>query len=201
MSNLNQVENFNLDFVDCSKIEGVQVDLIYTRPDNFTNEAIYGDLRIAYLHRHAAEKLRNAYSILKKAKPDWKFLVTDALRPKSVHQKMWDAVKGTTNEMYVANPLRGSIHSFGLAVDLTLIDQSSNLVDMGTPVDSFEELAQPRYESRFLQEGKLSQVQVANRLLLRDSMTSAGFLTIPHEWWHFNATTLEEAKSKYKPIL
>lgn len=188
------------EFVNLKEVEGVTLDLRYTRPDNFTGHAIYGDLREAYLHDDAAEKLRTAFVHLTHARPGWKFLVTEGLRPVNVHQKLWDAVKDTPQEMYVANPLRGSLHSYGLAVDLSLVDESGREVDMGTEIDSFEELAQPRLENQFLAEGRLTATQIQNRMLLRTCMTQAGFLTIPHEWWHFNSVTLEIARQRYRPV-
>ena len=68
---------------------------------------------------------------------------------------------------------------------------------MGTPFDFFGDLAQPRYEDRFVKEGKLSQVQVENRRILRWAMIRAGFHGILSEWWHFNAFPREEVKARF----
>jgi L,D-peptidoglycan transpeptidase YkuD (ErfK/YbiS/YcfS/YnhG family) len=110
---------------------------------------------------------------------------------------MWRLVKGTGKEEYVADPEKGSLHNFGAAVDLSIVDQDGNLLDMGTPFDYFGELAQPSYEDRFLKDGTLTKKQVENRRLLRKVMQEAGFQTIPDEWWHFHAFSLEEVKRRF----
>lgn len=197
------MEPLHLDseYVDVGLYPNVQVDLRYAGLNNFTGENLYnGCLLQAYLHRHAAEKFRHAVDLLKIEKPDWSFLIFDALRPLSVQRRMWSFVENTPQQIYVANPQRGSIHNFGLAIDLTLMDAEGCEVDMGTPFDSFEELAQPRFEEKFLQAGQLTAAQVANRQLLRKVMLGAGFLSIPHEWWHFNAVEIVEARANYTMI-
>ena len=80
---------------------------------------------------------------------------------------------------------------------MSIADSRGSLLDMGTPFDYFGELAQPRYEERFLQEGRLTKEQLNNRKLLRDVMHQAGFRGIPDEWWHFNGFSLEEVKRRY----
>jgi zinc D-Ala-D-Ala dipeptidase len=188
------------EFCEIAKIPGVFVDLRYATTNNFTGEVLYDKSAKPLLHRHAAQKLKIAVQIVKAAHPDWNLLVLDALRPRSVQRRLWDFVKDTPKEIYVANPDRGSIHNFGLAVDLTLADENGRELDMGTPFDSFEELAQPRHEDKFFSEGLLNAQQLANRRLLRAAMTEAGFITIPHEWWHFNSCDFAEATSKYQIV-
>jgi D-alanyl-D-alanine dipeptidase len=51
-----------------------------------------------------------------------------------------------------------------------------------------------------LKEGKLSKEQVANRIILREAMTSVGYMQIETEWWHFNAIPRARAKSLYKVV-
>lgn len=188
-------------YLDISSIPGVRVDLRYASTDNFTGEDLYaGRLTKAYLHADAAEKLVRAVELVRGQQPQWSFLVFDALRPRSVQRRMWNHVKDTPQKIYVADPDRGSMHNFGLAIDLTLADESGGEVDMGTPFDSFQELAQPRHEERFLASGDLTLQQVGSRRLLRESMREAGFQGIPHEWWHFNAVPFAEAKARYSII-
>jgi D-alanyl-D-alanine dipeptidase len=71
---------------------------------------------------------------------------------------------------------------------------------MGTPYDSFSSLAEPQYEEKFLKEGKLTQKQVENRLVLRRVMTGAGFKNIPNEWWHFDGLPQKELEAKYHMV-
>ena len=95
-----------------------------------------------------------------------------------------------------------SSDSFDVAVlqRLTLVDAQGKEVDMGTPFDSFDPLAQPQLEERFLIAGKLSGEQVANRKVLRAAMTKAGFIQLPVEWWHFDALTRVEIQGQYKIV-
>ena len=187
-------------FVNLSIIPGVEVDLKYATTDNFMKENLYGEFRVAFLHRIAAEKLRLATVVLLQLKPGWKFLVFDALRPRSVQRKLWDKVRGTDQQPYVANPEKGSIHNFGFAVDLSLINEDGKEVDMGSKFDDFSKLSEPALEEEFLKTGKLTAVQVNNRRTLRKVMTEAGFQQQPNEWWHYDALPAREVRVKY-PIV
>lgn len=178
----------------------IVVDLKYATTDNFVGKNMYGDFTEAYLQPDAAKMLANAQKKLKQTNRNWSIVVYDAARPRSVQQRMWEVVKDTDWKNYVASPSRISMHSYGVAVDVGIVDENGNAVDMGTAFDEFTEKSQPRYEQRFLQENKLTEQQINNRLILRNAMQAAGFRTIRNEWWHFEAMTREQAKQKYKPI-
>ncbi|MCX7882196.1 MAG: hypothetical protein N2314_03115 [Brevinematales bacterium] len=173
------------------------VFLIYSTTNNFLDKDVYGELEKAYLVPEAAERLIRAQHLLGEKKPGYRLVVYDATRPVSLQKKMWDMAKDTPKARYVANPQKGSLHSYGVAVDGTVVDEKGYELDMGTPVDYFGELAEPRYESRFLTEGKLTPHQVSNRLLLREVMRQAGFQDIVVEWWHFQLCGREEAKKRF----
>ena len=64
--------------------------------------------------------------------PGHRLLVLDALRPHRVQIELWDFLDGTGLRQYVADPARGSIHSFGMAIDATLIDAEGRELDMGS---------------------------------------------------------------------
>ena len=187
-------------FSAIDSIPGVAVDLRYASTNNFMKENLYGDFNRAFLHRIAADKLKRAAKNLQKIKPGWKLLVYDGLRPRSVQWQLWDRVKGTDQQPYVANPKRGSIHNYGFAVDLTLQDTEGREVDMGTEFDHFGKLAQPALEQKFIKQGKLTRQQVENRRLLRGVMEDAGFIQLPIEWWHYDALPKKEVKANYKII-
>nr|BFE70669.1 hypothetical protein GCM10020092_039700 [Actinoplanes digitatis] len=53
-----------------------------------------------------------------------------------------------------------------------------NSIDMGTGYDCFDPLAATL-------DPRVTGVRRANRLLLRDAMTAAGFTNYSHEWWHY----------------
>ncbi len=178
----------------------IRVELKYSSPDNFMGEAVYGSLDRCWLRKEAAVKLARAAGILRSYHPEYRLCVLDAARPRSVQRRMYALVKGTPMQPYVANPAGVSMHNFGLAVDITIVDGDGVRLDMGTPPDFFGELAQPRLEEKFLREGRLTPAQVANRRLLRDVMTAAGFLPLSIEWWHFNALDRRELNGVY-PII
>ena len=142
--------------------------------------------------------LKSAIAELQRRAPGFKLLLFDCLRPGSAQKVLWSFVRGTPQQKYVADPERGSIHSYGLAIDLSLQDAEGREVDMGTPYDQFDELAEPRHEDRFLSEGRLTKTQIENRQLLREVMTAAGFQGLPHEWWHFDAKPPTEVRRHHQ---
>jgi zinc D-Ala-D-Ala dipeptidase len=190
-----------LGLVDVRKLDPtLLVDLKYARDDNFMGADVYGELRRALLVPEAAEMLRQAHAHLKRRHPEYRLLVVDAFRPRRVQYLMWERVQGTPEQPYVANPATGSMHNYGAAVDITIVDGQGDALDMGTPVDHFGILAQGREEERFLREGMLSAQQVANRRLLREVMVEAGFIPLPIEWWHFDALDRREVRRIYRII-
>jgi len=178
----------------------IRVVLPYASSDNFTGQVLYESSQYAYLQPDVAAMLAKASQLLRAKYPKYRLLVLDAARPLSVQQKMWNAVKGTPNNIYVSNPHKTGLHNYGAAVDVTITDDYGVELDMGTPFDFFGAESQPAKEKEMLKQGKLTQQQLNNRQLLRSVMNQAGFTTYYREWWHFNACTLAEAKAKYKVI-
>ncbi|MFO8087657.1 MAG: M15 family metallopeptidase [Bacteroidales bacterium] len=183
-------------------LPSVVINLKYSTSDNFLGADVYGELTNAYLQPECISKLKRAWRILQQHKPGYTFIIYDALRPVSVQQMMWDTIDVPPEKKfwYVAPPGRGSIHNYGMAVDLTIADSSGNPLDMGTEFDYFGKLAFPRFSQRYLEEGRLSRQQVDNRRLLIDIMHQSGFTVARTEWWHFNATSLADAKERFEPI-
>lgn len=189
------------EMIDFSRDPLVQLDIRYASENNFTGRNLYGSFQSGFLHPEAAVKFRRAQAVLAQTKPGYKFLVFDCLRPRSIQRMLWDVVKGTPQEKYVANPDEGSIHNYGFAIDLSLVDEAGRELDMGTPYDYFGDLAEPAHERRFLEEGLLTEIQNGNRLLLRQVMTAAGFTQLPFEWWHYDGLSLGEIKKRgYKIV-
>jgi D-alanyl-D-alanine dipeptidase len=187
--------------VDVRKFDlSIRVVLAYASDDNFTGKVLYESSQYAYLQPDVAQMLAKASQLLQEQHPNYRLLVLDAARPVSVQRIMWDVVKGTPNNIYVANPNKTGLHNYGAAVDVTITNDLGVPLDMGTPFDYFGVEAQPSKEEQMLKEGKLTQQQVNNRNILRNVMNKAGFLTHQREWWHFNACKLSEAKSKYQVI-
>lgn len=175
----------------------IQINLKYATTDNFMGADVYYGLDKAFLQPEVAQMLAKAQEKLTAIHPKLVLLIFDGVRPQSVQFQMWDLVKGTSEQDYVAEPNRGSLHNFGAAVDLGLMHLDTGVVDMGTPFDFFGDLAQPRYEGTYLQSGELTLTQVENRRLLRTVMNHAGFTGILNEWWHFNAFPKDEIRERY----
>ncbi len=186
-----------LGYLDVSTIPGVVVDLRYASTNNFTGKNVYGDFRTAYLHEIAHAKLFKAAERLSELKPGFTLVVFDTLRPAWAQEILFSHVAGTPQEPYIANPKEGSVHSYGFAVDLSILDDRNMELDMGTGFDDFSELSEPQLEEKFEKEGRLSSAHLANRGLLREVMTYAGFIQAPNEWWHFDALALHEIKGRY----
>lgn len=190
----------NPDYVDLRTLGSLHFDLRYASTNNFMNKNVYGPFDVPFLHRDAAEKLKMAIHRLSELKPGWQFLIFDALRPCSVQKLLWNFVEGTPHEAYVANPAQGSIHSFGCAIDLTCVDEGKKEVEMGTAFDEFTEASEPQKEDELVHLGKLDPSHLQNRRILRQSLVDSGFVSIPHEWWHFNAFPSAEVRKRFQMI-
>jgi len=188
------------EFVDLATIEGVAVDLKYASTSNVLGENIYGGFKTALMRREGARMLAQAASRLRADRPGYSLLIFDALRPRSIQRLFWSKVKGTPFQKYVADPEKGSIHNFGMALDITAVDETGHELDMGTAYDDFTQLAQPRTEKDNLARGLLSAQQAANRLILRSAMESAGFIQNPIEWWHYDAMPKDKVRAIYKIV-
>ena len=173
-------------FTPLSAVPGVRVDLRYATADNFLGRPLYAGLDCAFLRAEAARGLADAAAWLARERPGWRLLVLDALRPQRVQEAIWAVVGGTAAAQWVADPTRGSIHSFGMAVDVTLVDRRGRAVDMGTAHDEMSPLSMPALHAEHFALGLLRARPLAARGWLRAAMTRGGFAGISSEWWHFD---------------
>ncbi len=187
-------------FRHLSTIVGIGVDLRYASAGNFVGRDLYGGLDCAYLHHEAALALERVVGWLATHRPDLQLLVLDALRPQRVQEQLWQALRGTPLQAYIAEPGRGSIHSFGMALDVTLIDSAGGELDMGTGFDDLSERSHPALELQLLARGALSDTHVAHRRLLRDAMNQAGWEGIHSEWWHFDYGDRDLVRRSYQRV-
>jgi D-alanyl-D-alanine dipeptidase len=178
----------------------VTVELKYATTDNFLHADLYGGLCDCYLQSAATAMLAAAQRLLRQQRPGYALRLWDCSRPQSAQRRMWELVRGTPQQLYVASPQSVSMHSYGVAVDVTIVDEKGEQLDMGTPFDCFDSLAQPRYEEQRAAAGTLTAAHVANRRLLRSVMRQAGWISLASEWWHFNACTRREAAQRFRPI-
>ena len=174
------------EFRHLATLRDIAVDLRYAGLDNFVGRDLYGTLDCAWLHHLAATGLENAATLLAREAPGHRLLVLDALRPHRVQIELWDYLEGTDLRQYVADPALGSIHSFGMALDVTLLGPDGRELDMGTGYDEMRELSHPRLDAHHLATGELTPQQHRNRELLREVLLRSGFQGIDNEWWHFD---------------
>ena len=188
-------------FRHLDSIAGIRVDLRYATTNNFVGRDLYSPFDCAWLHVQAAAALERVVAWLAARRPDLTVLVLDALRPQRVQQQLWDALAGTDLRLYLADPARGSIHSYGMALDLTLIDAAGDELDMGTGFDDMTDLSHPALEEGFIKAGQLSEGQLANRRLLRGAMFGSGFVGIRTEWWHFDCGDRDRVRTTFERVL
>ncbi|PIR55192.1 D-alanyl-D-alanine dipeptidase [Candidatus Peregrinibacteria bacterium CG10_big_fil_rev_8_21_14_0_10_36_19] len=103
-------------------------------------------------------------------------------RLKSLHPEWNDEEIKKAVEIFVSFPshdkLKPAPHNTGGAVDLTIVDSNGMELNMGTPFDEFTERA---YTNHF-SDGEVFK----NRMLLKETMESVGFVNYEEEWWHFS---------------
>lgn len=157
----------------------VEIRLAYATTDNFTGRQVYAR-PLCFLHPDAAAALSRAVALARRQ--GLRFRVFDAFRPTEAQWRLWESCPDPT---FVADPRRGSPHSRGVALDLTLIDRQGVALDMGTGFDDFS--PQAHHDN----SGVSANVQ-RNRFMLLGLMSAAGWDFYMKEWWHyqlFNART------------
>jgi D-alanyl-D-alanine dipeptidase len=150
----------------------VELFLAYATPQNFTGSPIYARAD-CYLRPEAADALRRAIDLATAV--GFRFRVFDALRPIEAQWALWNH---TPDPNFLADPRRGSPHSRGVAVDLTLLDARGREVPMGTTFDAFTPLS--HHGNRDIP----AEAQ-RNRHLLLGIMSAAGWDFYRNEWWHY----------------
>lgn len=160
----------------------VEVDIAYATANNFTGKPVYARAG-CYLHSDAAVCLKQAVHYA--AELGCRLKIFDAFRPTEAQQKLWDH---TPDPDFLCPPAKGSPHSRGVAVDLTLIDADGRELEMGTPFDEF-------IPASHHGAADISAEAKKNRLLLLGIMTSAGWDFYRNEWWHYQ---LFNARANYR---
>ena len=175
----------------------IQVDLVNSDPKkNYFRKNFYGGLKTAYLRKEVALKLSRAQKLLRSKHPGYALLILDAARPRSVSRKMYQQVKGTKYQRFVADPDKGSMHNYGIAVDITIVDASGDELDMGYSPFRKSTLELYWLFAKKKLGVKLSDRQKKNRRLLADTMVKAGFYPLDFEWWHFNGLPKAEVRRR-----
>ena len=180
----------------------IMVRLRYADTANFLHANFYDGLRKAYMTCDLAIRLCNAQYFLKRYDPSLSLKILDASRPLHIQQVMWDSLNLLPEEKkkYLSPPENISLHNYGCAVDVTIAGPDGNALDMGTGFDVFDSLSQPKFEELFRRQGRLSDIVLYNRRLLRHVMTAAGLRSISTEWWHFSLCTKPVAAARFPVI-
>ncbi|KZN69589.1 M15 family metallopeptidase [Pseudoalteromonas luteoviolacea] len=192
-------------FIDIkSQVPSIETEIRYFGGDNFVGGRIDGYLAPKCLLSPAA-----AIGVAKAQQALGEFglglKVFDCYRPQSAvdHFVRWAKVLKDTKHKAKFYPdvpkselfQRGYIaaqsgHSRGSTLDVTVIDLATKEeLDMGSGWDYFSPVSWPSYQA-------ISANQRANRMLLAKVMSSAGFMGLTEEWWHFTLLN-EPYKDQY----
>lgn len=155
-----------------TKLYPVKIDLFYASKKNFTGKKIYKK-KDCYLHKEAMINFEKTIHLADKL--NYKIKIFDAFRPAEAQWRLWEH---TPNENFIAHPKKGSPHSRGVAIDLTLTDKKFKELDMGTPFDNFT-------KKSFHGNTTIKKEAQKNRRILLGIMLTAGWDYYKKEWWHY----------------
>lgn len=149
--------------------------LPYATADNVFGRVLYPPGFPCLLSQPTALKLAMANAKLRRR--GYRLLVLDAYRPPEVQ---WQLFQQIGSDRYVSDPRqRWSKHTYGRAVDVTLLDAEGRPMRLPSAYDDFSKKSAAAYQ------GSDPEVR-ANLAILQESMTKAGFTIYADEWWHFN---------------
>jgi D-alanyl-D-alanine dipeptidase len=149
------------------------IDLIFASNRNFTGKQIY-ERDICLLQQGTMKKLKQAQALFRK--DGYSIKIYDAYRPYSVTVKIAPFV---TSSMYLADPLTGSIHNRGAAIDMTVVNAKGIELEMPSPIHTLDARSS---------RANLNMTPEARRNLdyVERIMTQSGFIPYVHEWWHYS---------------
>ena len=176
------------ELIEISKVDPtIAVDLRYASERNGAGAKLYPLDFPCLVRPEIATRLRLAQQYLRANGRGLK--IWDAYRPAAAQEQLWKREK---DRRFVANPTegRGSLHTWGLAVDVTLVDLAGREVPMPTDFDVFERVASGIYA------GKSEEVRKNLQLLQYAMMRIGGFQGLSTEWWHFAVRGWRD----YKPL-
>ncbi len=164
----------------------IVVELRYAGSRNIAGRPLYPPGLPALVRPAVAVKLRKAQDEL--ALREYRLKIWDAWRPKAAHEELWRLFP---NKDYVGNPNDGigSLHTWGVAVDATMVDKHGREVTMPTDFDAFSPAAMLKYTGR-------DPIVEMHLHVLQRAMSHAGFWGMRTEWWHF----ISRGWTQYKSI-
>ena len=175
----------NRHFRRLDSLRGVPFDLRYAGANNFAGRVLYGGMDCAWLRSEAAAGVEAAAA--------W-------LQAQRVQESIWQDVAGSDMQHYFADPVRGSVHSFGMALDVTLLDPQGAEADMGSGFDEMSLASHPALHDQHLASGLLTRAQVDERDWLARAMQHGGCEGIATEWWHFDHGDRQHVRSTFPRV-
>ena len=153
----------------------IVVEMRYATPRNCVGTVIYPPDFPCLTRPDTAVRLHLVETLLH----NWgyRLKIWDAYRPQTAQDILY---KRWAGKGFVANPDEGpgSLHTWGLAVDATMVDLFGHEVAMPSGFDVFTPDASAIYTG--------TNREAAFHLhLLQGAMGAAGFMGIRNEWWHF----------------
>jgi zinc D-Ala-D-Ala dipeptidase len=187
----------------------VEVPLIFPRECPHPYVALgapYGEYSPFYLRQGVIERLAHAQKQLEQRSANWRLKIFDAYRPIPVQQFMVqytfeqeaqaqgvepqtlseaerEALMARVYQFWAppsTDPATPPPHSTGGALDVTLVDESSQEIDMGSPIDEISDRSYPDYFTT------VAPKVHHHRQILKQTMLDAGFRQHQNEWWHFS---------------
>lgn len=161
--------------VDLASVDKtILVELRYATARNIAGKSLYPTGSRCIVRRDVAESMKVAQTWLRQF--GYGLKIWDAYRPPSAQQMLWEVSK---NRAFVSSPEKGhSLHTWGVAVDATLVDANGKELKMPTDFDDFSPAAAMRYRGS-------DPVIARNLSILQGAMARGGFIGMRTEWWHF----------------
>ena len=196
------------DLIDMSNQDNIQINLAYAHdvPPNIFGKIYRDDARL-WLHKLLADIVVQAAEYA--AVDGFSLLLYDGLRTTDAQAAMQESAIVKANPQWMEEPRLLSppgkgAHCFGMAIDLTLVDGSGDILDMGTAFDFLAENSAPEHNPAHRSHPHLSDDVRANRARLDGYMVRASeargtrLMLLAQEWWDFRLP--RELYEGYAPL-
>ena len=187
-----------------------EIDFIEPHPYFALGAPYKSRRRIWSLRKGVVGRLLRANNYLKSIRKNYSLIIYDSWRPIEVQSFMFylaleseckkRGLKIQTEEMNCYPEVKKEVekfwaypslddkcpppHSTGGAIDLSIVDSSGKLIDMGCEIDNMDLSASPEFYKHHNSEESI--IWNDRRNLLRHVMLKFEFVQHPNEWWHFS---------------
>lgn len=161
----------------------ISINLVFAKSRNFMERRMY-PRNICLLQENTLNKLIAAQKIFRK--DGYSIKIYDAYRP---YRVTCELATYLADHVYLSDPLTGSHHNRGVAVDMTLVNLDGVELAMPSLVHTLDKTAHRANPD-------MSEEARRNVAYMTEVMRSCGFIPYMQEWWHFSDTQ----RSSY-PIL